>query len=116
MKVLVYGTLKRGGRFHGALENSTYLGDVTLSGVRMFDLGSFPGIKYSGGANDFVHCEQYEVDDTTLAVLDRIEGYYADDEANSLYIRHQEAEGYVYVYNRDITPHDYDIPDGVWQN
>ena len=43
--VFVYGTLLSGARASKLLEGSPFLGKAELSGYRLYDLGSFPGIK-----------------------------------------------------------------------
>lgn len=74
-KVFVYGTLKRGYHNHYILENSKFVKDHTLSRkFLMLDSGAYPvllnaDIEYSG----YPVGEVYEVDDETMARLDRLE-------------------------------------------
>lgn len=106
-KVLVYGTLRTGG------DTPT----VTIYGYKMFDLGWYPGVVYSGNVDDTIVCELHEVGDDTLQQLDAFEGYYKDDLDNSLYLRRNYGlivtECELYVYNRQVRDHPR-IPSGDW--
>lgn len=71
--IFVYGTLIRGNGNHAYfLNQSRFLGAGTLKGYALYDLGSFPGIKPC--ADDFVKGELFEVDEGTLARINRLEG------------------------------------------
>lgn len=98
-KVLVYGTLRTGGQTE----------TVTIRGYKMFDLGWYPGVIYSGNIDDSIVCELHEVDDETLKDLDDFEGYYKDDLDNSLYLRRNyglsTTDCELYVYNRQVREH-----------
>ena len=91
-KVYVYGTLRRG--------NSP---TVDVPG-EIRDLGWFPGAVVK--APDFgetFKAEIIEVDDTELKRLDRYEGYVVTDPAHSLYVRVPYLDGWIYVYNKDMS-------------
>lgn len=127
--ILVYGSLKRGGRLHHALEGSDFIGPAVALGFAMYDLGAFPGI-VPHPQRSSIRGELYSVDADTLADLDRIEG------TPSLY-RREETEVYfratrsgrwdgvpspapsvqdgvqVYVYN-GTPPEEDRIPTGEW--
>ena len=70
--VFVYGTLKRGGALHHALESSEFLAVGALPNYALHDLGWFPGIVPEEGA--LTRGELFRVDEATLADLDQIEG------------------------------------------
>lgn len=70
--VFVYGSLKKGFGNHRLLEKAISHGKGTISG-RIYSLGSYPGLKEA--VDDKVHGELYEVNDATLAALDRLEGH-----------------------------------------
>lgn len=72
-KVFVYGSLKRGFGNNVLLADSNLI-DTTLTKDRfqMNSLGGFPGVVKS--QKGFVSGELYEVNDTTLARLDQLEG------------------------------------------
>ena len=40
--VFVYGSLKRGERFHHQLDGATFEGTAELQGLELYDLGPFP--------------------------------------------------------------------------
>jgi gamma-glutamylcyclotransferase (GGCT)/AIG2-like uncharacterized protein YtfP len=90
--VYVYGTLRPG-----------KVADTTRIHGTIYDIGSFPGIVLDGeDRKGEVTVERITVDDDKLASLDRYEGYYADDEEHSLYIRRRFRDGWIYVWNRSI--------------
>ncbi len=71
--IFVYGTLIRGNGNHAYfLSQSRFLGAGTLKGYALYDLGSYPGIKQR--KDDFVIGELFEVDEGTLAHINRLEG------------------------------------------
>ena len=84
MLIFVYGTLLSELPLSYILEDSEFLGDAIASGVQLYDLGSYPGIKCGDG---IVVGELHHVDGITLETLDRIEGYDSNNINNSLYQR-----------------------------
>lgn len=69
--VFVYGTLKRGQANHHQLGQALCLGEVTMPGVDLHDLGPFPmAVPGTGAAQG----ELYRVGAAALADLDRFEG------------------------------------------
>jgi gamma-glutamylcyclotransferase (GGCT)/AIG2-like uncharacterized protein YtfP len=79
IRVMVYGTLKKGHPNFRALENAEFLGRCYLEGnYAMLDLGWFPAIVHHNrtdlGARR-VYGEVYRVDEDTLYTLDCIEGH-----------------------------------------
>jgi gamma-glutamylcyclotransferase (GGCT)/AIG2-like uncharacterized protein YtfP len=73
--VFVYGTLKRGGSNHAFLQGQKFLGDVrTGAGFTLYSLGDYPGMVRARNDTAGVTGELWEVDDTVLAELDRLEG------------------------------------------
>ena len=74
VRVFVYGTLMRGGRYHALIAGGVWIGEaLTEPGYRLYDLGPYPAMR-RGGTGE-VAGEVYEVDDVTLAELDRLEGH-----------------------------------------
>lgn len=72
--VFVYGTLLTGERNHRYLKAAQLITATrTLPEFRLHDLGSFPGLVRGG--EHAVAGEVYEVDEPTLAALDRLEGH-----------------------------------------
>ena len=71
-RVFVYGTLLGGGPNHRLLRRSRLVGeDTTADGFALHNLGPFPGMVRATAGH--VRGEVYEVDDATLAALDRLE-------------------------------------------
>ena len=71
--VFVYGTLKKGFGNHRLLEKSHCLGEAYLPRTKMVNLGAYPAV-IAGGKKE-VMGEVYQVDEETLARLDRLEGH-----------------------------------------
>ncbi len=83
-RVFVYGSLMGGLRYHALLAGAQALGPArTAEPLRMLDLGDWPGLREGGGGP--VEGELYEVDDATLAELDRLE------DVPALYVRRRIA-------------------------
>ena len=78
MKVFVYGTLKRGFPNHRVMQHAKaeFIGEATLAGFTMLDLGPFPALIQREGKTPYgelIRGEVYEVAD--IGPLDRLEGY-----------------------------------------
>ena len=72
--VAVYGTLREGFGNHALLAKSKLLSrEKTQPEFTMYSLGGFPFILHDGDTPMVV--EVYEVDDTVMGSLDRLEGY-----------------------------------------
>lgn len=73
-RVFVYGTLLAGEPNHRVLTGARLVAKArTEAAFELRDLGPFPGL-VRGGAHAVVG-EVYEVDEATLAALDRLEGH-----------------------------------------
>lgn len=73
--VFVYGTLKDGFGNNRLLKSAEFIGRAcTVLPYVMLDTGGFPVVFQDGGKHN-VSGEVYEVDDQTLAMLDRLEGH-----------------------------------------
>ena len=109
----IYGSLKRGFPNHDRFDfdkKSRFLGEATLNGARMYDLGPFPCVVLTNDPKDAVHGEIYEVtDDECASMIRRMErgaGYVETKvEANG-----REAATFVYDGVQEAPA----IPDGTW--
>lgn len=99
-RIYVYGTLRPGAVAKTIKGNGT-----------MLNLGGFPGILLDENGPEFT-CEPVDVDDETLADLDRYEGYREGD-AHSLYVRVPFKDGMIYEFNRSGADVET-IPSGDW--
>jgi gamma-glutamylcyclotransferase (GGCT)/AIG2-like uncharacterized protein YtfP len=83
--VFFYGSLKRGHYNHGRLAAARFVCDAkTAPEYRLFDVGYYPAM-VEDRAGISIQGEIYEVDDATLASLDRLEGhpdYYRRERIN----------------------------------
>lgn len=78
MKYLLfcYGTLKKGHTRHRVISEQRYLGTATLKpNYKMVYLGGFPALVPAlEGEGNKIRGELYEVDDSCLAQVDKVEG------------------------------------------
>ena len=73
MFVVVYGTLKKGGQFHGYMKDADYIEDVEVDGFRMYDTGfGYPAVVESDEHS--FRGELYKVSEDILKRLDKVEG------------------------------------------
>jgi len=88
--LFVYGALRRGFRLHHHLKR---MGAVFVATGRvqaeLFDLGEFPGARISAKPGKTVEGELYRRNrlESTLKVLDRVEGYIPRNPERSLFER-----------------------------
>ena len=88
-KVFVYGTLLKGERNAHFLKNATCIAERCWTLGKLYDTGyGYPAIKCSD--EDRVYGELYEVSDSELIELDRLEDYKKGDKDN--------------LYNRVVQP------------
>jgi len=116
--VIVYGTLKRNGRFSDYLRGQKYVKQVNLSGFNMYDSGyGFPFV-VEGKETDVIYGELYEVNDEVLNIIDQVENV-----EGGLYSRINLEETYpsikvpTYLYVSKLSHFDSDaqeIPYGYW--
>lgn len=117
-KVFVYGTLKQGFRLHRVLmengRNSVFLGEDTICGFKMLNLGAFPGIVPTSDPMDTVFGEVYVVSDETLEVLDDVEGVPYLYTRESVVTEAGRHEVFVYQFARatEKSMKDYDVVEG----
>tara|TARA_R110000744_G_scaffold100305_2_gene193341 strand:- start:6183 stop:6803 length:621 start_codon:yes stop_codon:yes gene_type:complete len=116
--VIVYGTLKRNGRFSDYLKESKFIKRVNVSEFKMYDSGyGFPFI-INGGKEDVIYGELYEVSDRVLRSLDIVE-----NTEGGLYKRVNLQDSYpdvqfpTYIYVSSLSHFDAnskEIPYGYW--
>lgn len=71
--IFVYGTLKKGHHNHHVMGQSELLGEVQITGFKMYSLGGYPALTRG---EDTITGEVYEVtDENTLKNIYRLEGY-----------------------------------------
>ena len=111
--VFVYGTLLEGLRFHHVLGESKFLGKKTGRGLQMYNLGPFPACVFTGNREHKVEGELYEVDEETLARLDRLESY--PHMYNCVGLRWTDQFAWTYVMNREKAENCPLIESGDWR-
>lgn len=128
-KVFVYGTLKAGGRFDNSYvaTKRTKIDKAHIKGVKILNLGSFPGVIESEdeGSTVFGEIHEFENIDSVIKEMDRIEGYTSSDEKNSLFVRKvvdvvnentgEPEKVFMYRFNQMKYVNDPDVVEsGVW--
>jgi len=113
MNVLVYGTLREGHHANHLLGYDAELLDVVhVKGLKMFNVGHFPGV-VEAADDDHVIGEVWKVEDFRLQQLDAYEGY------PDLYTRKQVltacGDAWVYLFNNP-TDHLEEVEGGDWNN
>jgi|AGTN01.1.fsa_nt_gi Uncharacterized conserved protein len=106
--IFVYGTLMKGmGNHDFYLSDSRYLGKGVLDGYRLYELGSYPGIKAGDGS---VLGEVYEVTPRTLDGLNELEGegfLYKLKYENITLESGGKIRAGIYEYLRTVDPENY---------
>jgi gamma-glutamylcyclotransferase (GGCT)/AIG2-like uncharacterized protein YtfP len=72
--VFVYGSLKRGMANHQQLQGADWVGNASLQGLALYDLGPFPMAITCREPTSTIEGELYRVDAALLEQLDRFEG------------------------------------------
>lgn len=73
--LFIYGTLKRDGQRHRAIQDQTFLGEATTkTGYQLLDLGSYPGLIRVEQDGRKITGELWEIHNSRLPMLDQIEG------------------------------------------
>jgi len=108
--LFVYGTLKRGQPNHGQLQGARWLGEATLQGAALYDLGPFPMAIAGEG---WVGGELYAVAWAALPQLDSFEG------CPRLYQRHwlplaDGRQAWAYLGQSHQVRHVKRLPRGYW--
>lgn len=116
-RVFVYGSLMRGFGNHGLLQDQTYIGEATVEEFDLHSLGSFPAAVPHDGGSRIIRGELYEVDDTALARLDRLEGHPTFYERQDISAYSENMNGnlpaQMYVYQHPVSD---PVPNGDWRH
>lgn len=84
--LFVYGTLMPGYWNNRLLEGQEYVGEGFVEG-ELLALGGIPGLILVQGDDRYVKGHVYNVDDTAIERIDRLEGYNKNNPAASMYRR-----------------------------
>ncbi|MEH6497186.1 MAG: gamma-glutamylcyclotransferase family protein [Pseudomonas marincola] len=118
--IFVYGTLRKnsnGPKSHLLSDHCHYLSDGYIVGA-LYDLGDYPGVVLSEDPINRVYGECFKLENSgvVLSELDEWEECSASFPDPKLYLRKScrvilggnlEVKAWVYIYNRDVTPHTY---------
>lgn len=101
-KLFVYGTLMRGNSNHFLMRNSKYVANGTIDGYKMYELGSFPGIRPAEESR--VRGELYLVPDEDFEDIRSLEGdgyLYIQQEVEVNCPGKGNAKAITFVYNHE---------------
>lgn len=106
MLLFVYGSLMYGFALHFYLKHAHFVGRGFIKGYTLYNLGFYPCIVHGTGK---VFGEVYEVNNKTLAAIDKVEG--VDDQVPSmgLYIR-ESTTAYFDDYKEEVETYVYNQP------
>lgn len=116
-KVFVYGTLKKGNTNHCVIEGSTAHGEAeTVENMGLYDLGPYPFAMRGQHYKSTIKGELYEVNQTTLKRLDKLEGYPRLYTRQKVDVRQQKTvhKAWIYLLNRQNPPRALIVEDGDW--
>jgi len=109
-RVVVYGTLRRGGNNHRYLSGASFLGThLTEARFTMLDVGAWPGV--IGGGETAIVSEVYQVTPAILARLDRLED--CPRRYRRLALATPWGDAWLYLYRPPCRGHKR-IPGGDW--
>jgi len=113
-RIFVYGTLRMGQCRNHVLSDSEYLGGArTKPEFTMWDLGPYPAVTNFGA--DSIAGEVYEVDERTLAELDRIEGHPRLYRRTDIELADgQPVQTYLYACEQGTLAYSNRVPSGDW--
>ncbi|WP_078553908.1 gamma-glutamylcyclotransferase [Bacillus alkalicellulosilyticus] len=118
--IFVYGTLRKGERNDHFLRNATRVAEQSWTKGKLYDTGfGYPAVKPA--KDSFVYGELYEVNDTELAAIDRLEDY-KEGGSDNLYDRVQqpiftdtgEVNALIYIAGNEALLRD-EIHSGDWK-
>ena len=112
----VYGSLRKSMSNHQYyLSNSEYKGTFTTEPeYTLHSLSSFPGLKLNG--NTSVVMEVYEVNESTLETLNRLEGYRPNEKStfyDRIEINTPWGKAFTYIYVNELSK-DSIVESGDW--
>lgn len=108
MRIIVYGSLRRKQGNSHWMTNAQWLGDYTIPGYALYDLGHYPAVLSGDGA---VYGEVYRIDSTILAELDVLRT--KSGEYKRILIGTPYGSAWMYLYQRPVTGLTL-LPGGDW--
>lgn len=98
-RLFVYGSLKRGCYNHDAFgfgDTAHFVGDGTLTGARLYDLGAYPCMVLVEDLGEVVHGELYALEDSALFTRIRAMELGAGYREVTVSVNGESASTYVY--------------------
>jgi len=111
-RLFVYGTLKRGESLHYLLAKARFLGEGTVRGFALYDLGEYPAVR-PASAEACVRGEVYEVNPGLFEILDRVEDEYERREVPVTLTEGRTLTAWIYIY-RDPLPETKRLAGDQW--
>ena len=119
MKLFVYGSLKKGGKYHSYLEEATLVSDHAVAQGGLYDTGmGYPAMVLSEPGE--VIGEVYEIPDELWPALDDLEGYVGTEKMNlfnkltiTIEVAGEKMAAVVYVVQNQQQLKTK-VPNGIW--
>lgn len=117
MKIIVYGTLRKGQSNHYILKDQKYLGTFESEPIfSMYSIkNSFPALIANG--NTSIKMEMYQISEEVLKKINNMEGYYENNKPISIYLKYKMVTpfgiGSIFLYNKSVSNTDK-ITSGDW--
>lgn len=109
MNLLVYGTLRKRGKFSFLLPPPQFHKIIILRGFEMYDLKNKPASRVSNNKEDFIICEVLDYNNSSyvtrkyiLFVLSILESTFIKKYKRHLIEFESDTFGYIYLYNWKI--------------
>ncbi|AKJ41052.1 gamma-glutamylcyclotransferase family protein [Pragia fontium] len=96
MRIIVYGSLRRGQGNSHWMTNAQWLGEYRISGYELYDLGHYPAVIKGEGEID---CEVYRIDSSILAELDELKNDTRDYRRELVQTPYGSAWMYLYLHS-----------------
>ena len=122
MKILVYGTLRKNCGNDRLLLGSEFIGTVSVKGYYMFSNLAFPyaipssWVRTREPISDVIVGEIYDINDETLAALDKLEGVAYGHYTREAVIGMPDTQMYIPTNVRDVVTNSYLVPSGDWHD
>ena len=114
--VAVYGTLKKGYRYHHLMGDSKFIGTYyTVDKFDMYYIDAYHSYPYITDGDSSIKVEVYKVSDETLRDLDILEDAPELYERRTVLLEGFDSPVYLYVINKDNdAPTQYPVPNSIF--
>lgn len=97
MRIVVYGSLRQKQGNHHWMTYAQLLGDYTLEGYQLYDLGHYPAVVRGDGK---IECEVYRISSSILTELDELKKDGQDYKREIIQTPYGSA--WIYLYQKPV--------------